>query len=267
MQVRLADTSFEADCADRFSRATPLPHVVFDDFLPATFADGLWEEIQVSKDFRRSSDYIFAKNKYESPSIETLGPFGSAIRGLLVSAEFAGALSGVCGKAVFVDPDFVGGGLHRGGEGSFLDMHTDFERHPGNARWVRELNLLLYLNRGWLPEFGGCLDLRNSRSDATGAIEPKFNRLVIMLTKDFTFHGYRPISFPRGSYRISIAAYAYSIAGSGVELSRLKTTTTWRPESRSVVKRACAWLTPELVTLKQRLFGSATAGGRRHPKE
>lgn len=263
MALSLNETSFQGDLSARFANGDPVPLVMLDDFLPSEFAEGLMAEIETNTDFQKSNDYIFAKNKFESPKIEDLGPHGAALRDLLLSKEFAQSLSRMYGKTLLVDPDFVGGGLHRGGEGSFLDMHTDFNLHPRNRRWIRELNILLYLNRGWQPEYGGCLDLRNSHDNATASIEPRFNRLVVMLTKDFTFHGYKPISFPPGTYRTSIATYAYSEAASDEDVSDLKTTTTWMPETGGPMKKLVARFTPSLVMMKQRLFGSATAKNKR----
>jgi hypothetical protein len=137
-------------------------------------------------------------------------------------------------------------------------MHADFNLHPTHKQWIRELNLLLYLNRNWKPEHGGQLELKNAITGATASIEPLFNRLVIMLTKDFTLHGHRPIRFPKGTFRTSIAAYAYSQAPRATATDGLRTTTTWIPEG-SPVKRVVARVTPWLVSAKQRLFGSATA--------
>ena len=174
----------------------------------------------------------------------------------------AETLTIIYGTRVFVDPDFVGGGLHRGGEGSFLDMHTDFNLHPLNRRWIRELNVLLYLNKEWQPEYEGRLDLRHAHTGETASIEPVFNRLVLMLTKDFTLHGYKPINFPTGQFRTSIATYAYSEAGINDDLADLRTTTTWFPESGGAMKSMVAKVTPKLVALKQKFFGSSTARKR-----
>jgi len=260
MKLSLNETSLRGDLSQRFASADPLPLVVQDDFLPPEFVAGLMKEIQANTDFQKSNDYIFAKNKFESPRIEALGEYGAALRELMLSAEFAEAISKMYGKQIFVDPDFVGGGLHRGGEGSYLDMHTDFNLHPRHRNWIRELNILLYLNRDWQPEYGGELELRNSRDGRLGEVEPVFNRLVLMLTKYFTFHGYKAISFPPGTYRTSVATYAYSQASSEAELSGLRTTTTWAPETHESFFRACvAKITPALVSTKQRLFGSGTA--------
>jgi len=259
MSLSLSDTPFHGDFSAKFAAGNPIPLLVLDNFLPENFAANLLAEIQINTDFQRSNDYIFAKNKFESPKIEALGQHGSALKTFLLSPAFAESLSLMYGKRLLVDPDFIGGGLHRGGEGSFLDMHTDFNLHPRQRTWIRELNILLYLNKEWRPEYGGSLDLRNSQDNRIGSIEPIFNRLVLMLTKDHTFHGYKPIAFPEGTYRTSIATYAYSVASSAQEIENLRTTTTWAPENGSPVKRLIAHFTPALVTLKQRLLGSATA--------
>jgi hypothetical protein len=260
MSLTIADTPLtQPDLGQSFASGHPFPVVILDNFLPLQVADGLLGEIRAFQEFQKSHDYIFAKNKFESPRIENLGPHGAAIKDCLLSPQVADALSAMYGRKIFIDPDFLGGGLHRGGADSFLDMHTDFNLHPRNRRWIRELNLLLYLNKEWRPEYGGCLDLRNAHDGRTSAIEPKFNRLVIMLTKDFTLHGYRPINFPIGTFRVSIAAYAYSQAASDEDLTGLRTTTNWVPAGSGPLKSLVARFTPQLVALKQRLLGSATA--------
>ena len=263
MDLSIADTALSRpNLHIEFAAGRPFPVLVIDGFLPGTTANGLLDEIAAFQEFQKSNDYIFAKSKFESPGIENLGPNGASFKALLLSPGMAEALTALYGRRIFVDPDFVGGGLHRGGEGSFLDMHADFNLHPRNRRWIRELNILLYLNKEWKPEYGGCLDLRHSRSGETASIEPRFNRLVLMLTKDFTLHGYKPINFPAGQFRTSIAAYAYSEAATAEEVAGLSTTTIWVPEGSSPLKSIVARFTPQLVTLKQKLLGSATARKR-----
>lgn len=260
MSLSITDTGLNRrNLQSEFLAGHPFPLLIIDNFLPETFANGVVEEIAVYQEFRKSNDYIFAKNKFENPGIDKLGPNGAAIKALLLSSGMAKALADLFGHRIFVDPDFVGGGLHRGGVGSFLDMHADFNLHPQNRRWVRELNILLYLNKDWKPEYGGSLDLRHAKSRETASIEPHFNRLVLMLTKDFTLHGYKPINFPAGQYRTSIATYAYSEAATEEEVAELRTTTTWVPEGSGQLKSLVSKVTPQLVALKQKLLGSSTA--------
>lgn len=258
MNISIQSTPLQGDLYTSFHSARPFPLIVLDNFFPNHIVEQLTEEIARTPETQKSNDYIFAKNKYETPQFEHLGPYAQAVKTFLLGKDFATAISSMVGRPLFVDPDFVGGGIHRGGKKSFLDMHTDFNLHPRNRHWIRELNILLYLNKAWLPEYGGALELRHGTSGETRSIEPLVNRMVIMLTKDFTFHGYRQTHFPPNTFRTSVAAYAYSVAKSDAEVENLRTTTTWAPDSGPLKAVIARW-TPRVVTLKQRLFGSKTA--------
>ena len=113
---------------------------------------------------------------------------------------------------------------------------------------------MLYLNRDWRTEYGGCLDLKNNHTGEMRSIEPIENRMVIMLTKPHTIHGYKAIQFPEGKMRISIASYAYVIADDKTNLPYAST--SWHPENRN--RRVVSRLSNILVPLKQRMFGSRT---------
>ena len=207
---------------------------------------------------RQSSDYVFARQKYEHPGFGDMSVDLAALREDLLSERFSKLLQSITGIDVFIDPDFHGGGLHSGGRGSFLDMHADFNTHPDHRDWVRQLNILLYLNDGWLPGFGGELQLRHRETGVERTINPVFNRCVVMLTKAHTLHGYREISFPDGMFRRSIASYAYSLGAGEAPTHR---STTWYPEDgcgKQLLGRA--W--PRLVALKTHLFGSTTSRNR-----
>ena len=56
-------------------------------------------------------------------------------------------------------PHLDGGGLHRSLGGGYLNVHADFTAHHVHQHWRRRVNLLLYLNREWQPEWGGDLEL------------------------------------------------------------------------------------------------------------
>ena len=240
-----------------YSSARPFEYVVIDRFLTVEGLEAIGSnELMRSKATQNlSSDLVFAQAKFESPVIETINPGLRALRSDLLCDRFRKFLCSIVGRRVFVDASFTGGGLHQGGSGSYLDMHTDFNRHPTNLNWVRELNLLLYLNAGWRPEYGGCLDLENMDTGERQSIEPLENRMVIMLTKGHTLHGYKKIKFPDGIMRTSVAAYAYSI-DDGCSRDPY-TSTKWYPKSFS--RRLISLVTNKLVPIKQRLFGSRTA--------
>jgi Rps23 Pro-64 3,4-dihydroxylase Tpa1-like proline 4-hydroxylase len=240
-----------------FESAAPYPHLVIDDFLHAASYRDVLSQLPMPREGQKSSDYMFARNKFENPLFDQASRVLADLRAELVGERFREFLRNVYGKPVFVDEDFVGGGLHQGGKGSFLDMHADFSRHPVHREWVRELNILLYLNDGYAEEWGGHLDMRNAEDDRCSKIAPIGNRLVVMLTKAHTLHGYKPISFPEGRLRTSIAAYAYT---SDADFEAVPDRSTlWRPEDSGITKRAASWIMPALVGVKRRLFGSSTA--------
>ena len=89
---------------------------------------------------------MFAKNKFEKSNFGELGPLFLELQEDLRSNHLNNFLSYISSKEVFVDPKNHGGGLHQGRE-SQLDMHLDYNYHPINKNWWREMNLLLYLNK------------------------------------------------------------------------------------------------------------------------
>lgn len=236
-------------------------HVVIDNFLDGECASRLLAEFPDPEKvgIGKSRDYIFAKNKFEKSNLDEVGEYMTLLKRELVGDRFRDFLRAVTGEEVFVDPEFHGGGMHQGGEGSYLNMHADFNYHPVNKSWFRNLNILIYFNKGWEPEYGGQLKLRNKNTGAEAEVEPLFNRCVIMFTRDYTLHGYDRISFPVGSYRRSIAAYAYSEAG--VVPSDIRST-TWYPDDGGVIKKVLGKNWPKLVAMKTKFLGSSTAKNR-----
>jgi hypothetical protein len=249
--------TLEPTVRQSFQQAEPYSHVVIDGFLRPESFKAVLAALPSARESERSSDYMFARNKFENPICDKAAPVLAELRAELVGEEFAHFLRTLYDKAVFVDQSFVGGGLHQGGEGSFLDMHADFSRHPVRREWVRELNILLYLNQGFQEAWGGHLEMENSVSGKLGRVAPEGNRMVIMLTKENTLHGYKPISFPAGRMRTSIAAYAYTVDHDFE--TNPERSTIWRPKEAGAAKRAIAKVTPTLVRIKRGLMGSSTA--------
>jgi len=194
---------------EQWQSARPFEYVVIDGFGDPDKIERICQQFPDPSTLNKSRDYIFAKAKYEKNNFAAISDDFKEIYDELLSERFCGFLRFVTGLPLFVDPDFHGGGLHSGGAGSYLDMHADFNVHPLHSNWIRELNILLYLNDGWDSSWGGQLKLRHAGTGESNEVEPLFNRCVIMLTKRHTLHGYDKINFPADKYRRSIAAYAY----------------------------------------------------------
>jgi hypothetical protein len=249
-----------SELGTQFLSARPYEHIVIDNFCDTAALERLLVAMPDPADgkINLSRDYMFAKNKYEKSAIKELSPEFTALYEDLMSDRFQAFLRKVTGQQVFVDPDFHGGGVHQGGEGSYLDMHVDFNSHPLHRDWFRNLNILIYLNKDWQADYKGQLKLRHKDDpDSTKLVEPLMNRCVIMFTRDYTVHGYDAINFPANTYRRSIAAYAYSMMEE--ESHQDHRTTVWFPEQGSATKKAIGRHWPTLVKIKNALFGSSTA--------
>jgi hypothetical protein len=239
------------ELAVEFKDAQPFPLVVLDGFVTDEVAEGLVAEFPSVGEMARSNDYIFG-DKRESPDIGSGGPTTKRYHDLLLSDEFAGILSRLSGgRKLFVDASFHGGGFHQGADGSFLDTHVDFNIHPHHEDWLRVLNILLYLNQDWEPEYDGSLLVRSDPKQEPRSVAPQFNRGVIMLTSDNTYHGYRRMTLPAGVTRKSVAAYAYELIPAGSMRVR---TTSWAPEDGGVVKRSLARHWTGLATARDRVL-------------
>lgn len=233
----------------------PFSHLIVDDFCDEEKLRALREQIPELSN--KSRDYMFANNKFEKSNYKEIGPLFNEIYEDLKSERFNHFLSFISAKEVFVDPKNHGGGLHQGKKNSFLDMHLDFNYHPLNPKWFRQMNLLLYLNKDWKEEYGGHLKIEDLRSGEKTEIPVPFNRMIIQECGPYTLHGYDLTHFPEGNYRTSIATYAYTFHNKLMEQPR---TTDWFPDiNASPFKKFAAKHYDKAVTIKNKLFGSGTA--------
>lgn len=247
-----------ADLRADFEQAHPFPHLVLDGFLDDAFAHEVLAEFPGVDEMPKSRDYVFG-DKRELSSVEARGPACRRLYDALTGPEFAEALRLIHGKELFVDPAFHGGGFHQGSDGSFLDMHVDFNVHPLHEDWLRTINILIYMSEDWLPEYGGELLVTTDPSIPTTPIRPQFNRGLLMVTNDRTYHGYEKMSLPPGITRKSIATYAYEHIQVGSVHAR---TTGWAPAQGGVGKKLFAKYYDPMVKVKTKLLGSATSRNR-----
>ncbi|HEX7845605.1 MAG TPA: 2OG-Fe(II) oxygenase [Chitinophagaceae bacterium] len=234
--------------------AKPFPYLIIDNFCDATKIDALYSKIPELNN--KSRDYMFANNKFEKSNYRELGVEFEELYTDLISSRMNDFLSFIANEDIFVDPDNHGGGLHQGKKNSFLDMHLDFNYHPLKKGWYRNMNLLLYLNKNWKPEYKGDLKLHDRRTGEEKELPVPFNRMIIQQTRAYTLHGYDQTFFPENKYRTSIATYAYTFHKDLVEKPR---TTDWFAKKDEPVKRVISTVYGPAVKVKNLLFGSGTA--------
>jgi hypothetical protein len=237
-----------------FLLAKPFPHLILDNFCDQEKIKILYSQIPELS--TKSRDYMFAANKFEKSKFKELSPLFEELYNDLVSEKFEDFLKYIFNQNIFIDKTFHGGGIHQGKKESFLDMHLDFNYHPIQKNWFRCLNLILYLNPNWKPEYGGHLKIKDLRTDQEKDIEIPGNRMVIQLTNNYSLHGYDVTHFPEGQFRTSIAAYAYMEHLHEIEKPR---TTDWHVKKNQPIKKILASIYNPAVKIKNKLFGSATA--------
>ena len=206
---------------EAYVSAAPFPHIVLDDFLPEQVAQFALDQFP-GVDAPIWLDWKTREPTHQ-PLKQGLGEIGRMgghyphVQQILQAfnsfpvVQFLEQLTGI--EGLIPDPYFRGGGLHQILPGGHLSIHSDFNFHP-KLKLYRRLNLLLYLNRDWRPEYGGDLELWNAdMTRCVRSIAPVFNRCVIFNTDRASFHGHpRPLNTPAGVTRKSIALYYYSAA-------------------------------------------------------
>jgi len=219
--------------ASQFAGADPIRHVVIDDFLRTEAAQRAVIAFPSIGDMEIAFSGL-AEVKNAEQGIDRVDPIFRNIFDELRSAQFVRWLTGVTQiSGLLGDPDLHGGGLHQGADGSYLDIHADFNVHPKTSLY-RRLNLLIYLNPAWQPEWQGYLELWSwDMAECRAFIEPRFNRCVVMETHDHAYHGYKELHLPKGVTRKSLASYYYSANRSDAQTEQGHNTLfKLRPEQR-----------------------------------
>jgi 2OG-Fe(II) oxygenase superfamily len=189
--------------------AKPWPHLVTDLLVdPQLAAMAEREESELGQRLRPHVSH----REVKSESSQVGGPAAQAILDDLLTPEFTGFLERLTGIDDLVgDPDHYWAGLHVGREGSFQAVHSDFVRHPVKKTFHR-VNVLVYLNSDWRPEYGGQLELWPDDMRACGqTVLPVQGRMVIFETNPRTLHGVpRKVTCPPDRLRLTLASYYFT---------------------------------------------------------
>ena len=249
--------------ADQYQNASPFPHIVIDDFLPAELLRKVLAEFpstEGKKFFDRDQErFKFQLSPNESES--------SVVRNLFAELNgeaflaFLAEMTGIHG--LISDPHFVGGGLHETKRGGHLSIHADFNIHE-RLNVERKLNLLIYLNEDWPDEYGGALELWDrGMKTCEKRVAPVFGRAVIFNTALDSFHGHPdPLNCPPDRARRSLATYYYAAHEKGLAALPKRNTnfqarpgredrTDWKVRRQHFIND---WVPPKLQRIAHRLF-------------
>lgn len=196
-----------------YAGAAPFPHTVIDDVLtPAAFKDAVAVFPATDDPFWKGYLHV-NETKYCNVHPDTWAPHLQAIARELCAPDFVAFLEQLTGiDGLMSDWTMDGGGLHQTLRGGHLNIHADFTTHHEHPTWARRVNILLYLNEEWRPEWGGDLELWDAEMRGVqDTVTPAGNRMLVFSTGADTFHGHPDgLTCPPGLARRSLALYYFT---------------------------------------------------------
>jgi len=234
----IRDDALAAACA-HFKGQKPFDHCVVENFFEDEVASKLESEFPAfdSKIWLEYNNPLEMKRTCNDWNV--FPPMTYKVFAFMNSEAFCQRLGGLLGIADLTpDPGLNGGGLHSHKTGGKLNTHLDYNIHPKLGQ-RRKLNLIVYLNSRWRPEWGGQLGLwaQNPTVRCPGSlirsVDPSFNRAILFDTTQNSWHGLpAPLRCPQGEARQSIAIY-YLVPAAADEDPRGKALFAPTPEQES----------------------------------
>jgi hypothetical protein len=141
----------------KFTTATPVPHIVIDDFIDSSDAKSVvsaYPDFDSALDLGRTFKTVNERKKIQISDYRKFSGAVAELNEALASPEFPADLAYITNiPNVLADEQLVGGGIHITGPGGRLDVHVDFN-FIEDRQLHRRLNLLLYLNEPWAKGLG-----------------------------------------------------------------------------------------------------------------
>lgn len=217
--------------AAQYQSGEPFHYIGIDNFLPREIIEKVREEaLQVDQ---RPPEHSSAQEHLKaSYNPDKLPLYTRAVFNALNSQSFIRFLEEMTGiTGLISDPYYKGGGIHRTNNGGYLGIHADFNYHQ-QMKLERRLNLLIYLNPDWKPEYGGAFEIwTDDMEKQIASFPPIMNRMCCFSTSSTSMHGNpEPVNHPEGHPRMSIALYYYTATWSD---SKVAHSTLFRPRKGS----------------------------------
>ena len=207
---------FAEELAQSYHNAQPCKYLVMQDFFTEEIANDLFNHFPSIQDLNVKRKSL-NEDKSEDYHFDRWHPSFTKAREAVSSQAWYEQLSRITGiEGLHTTVDALGSGVHQGKNGSYVDVHIDVNMNPKLGLW-RRINLLVYLNKNWKPEYGGDLELWNKEmTECVAKVPPTFNTGVIFYTDDNSPHGYKKIDIPEGESRKSFYTYFYTKPEEGV---------------------------------------------------
>ena len=199
---------------ERVRTSSPVKNFCIDNFLDEAFANSVIAAYPSFEDALKVGRSFAAVNEKGKVQMTDSSKFAEPVAELnkqLASPEFLALLSDVFDMPnLLPDEELVGGGIHQTGPRGHLDVHVDFN-FIEDRQLHRRLNILIYFNKDWKPEWGGNIELWDADvKHCHQSFSPIFNRCVVFETNEISYHGVTAVKCPEGLSRKSFAAYYYT---------------------------------------------------------
>lgn len=226
--------------AAQYQSGEPYHYICIDDFLPAEVAERVRADALALGEKRpeHMSPQEHLKTSYNP---DTMPNYLRLVFCALNSQPFIRFLEEMTGIPNLIpDPYFKGAGIHRTNTGGYLGIHADFNYHK-QMHLERRLNVLIYLNPDWKPEYGGSFEVwTDDMKQQVASFAPTMNRMCCFSTSSTSMHGNpEPVNHPDNDPRISIAMYYYTATWSDRKIAH-STLFRPRPNTQDVENRS-AW--------------------------
>jgi Rps23 Pro-64 3,4-dihydroxylase Tpa1-like proline 4-hydroxylase len=208
--AREIERRIEADRAHlmrQWEQSAPINYFVLDDLLPEQWTRRIREGFpsgnqMVLKHSLREVKFVAAQMDQYAPLLEeSIFAFQAP-----KVVELIHQVTGL--KALEPDEQLYAGGISMMARGHFLNPHVDNSHDKFRSRY-RVLNLLFYVSPDWSEADGGNLELwpEGPRGKPI-TIVSRFNRLVVMVTHEGSWHSVSPSQTTRS--RCCVSNYYFS---------------------------------------------------------
>lgn len=201
----------ETELTDVFLNANPFEHIIIPNFLNEDYANKILEKFP--NNYESWHQYCNPLEvKFALDDITKMDEDINLFFYLLSTDAMINKISKITDISGLTYDEYLhGAGLHVQPRHGRLNMHLDYEKHPFSGL-QRRLNVILYLNKDWKPEWNGATELwNNDMSECIKKSDVIFNTAIIFKTNEISWHGVPEIiQCPKDVYRKTLAYYYMS---------------------------------------------------------
>jgi Rps23 Pro-64 3,4-dihydroxylase Tpa1-like proline 4-hydroxylase len=240
------------ELSEGFKNNKPFPHLVVENLFSQTLLELINEDFDVLKKNELRVYNTVNEKKLGTRPYASLGPASELYFNTIHSLTFVNFLEQITGiEGLIPDPSRHSGGLHEIPAGGKFAVHVDFNQHEV-TRLDNRLVFITYLNKDWLPAYGGTLELWDPETEKCEVeVVPVFGRSVLFAHTSTSLHGHpTPVNAPGGRSRRSAAAYYYSNGRSDGESTNFHTTIIYKRRKaarREKIVTAIKYIAPPIV--------------------